>query len=101
MTEPHIPLLSPKPFGDYSPEEFRSYVQSLHREPPKAAPPTEYSVSVNKKGTVTFRIRREPKWLTSAEVSELAQECGMRLQDMWLLCLKREIEIRVPKKVIS
>ena len=92
------PLLSPKPFADFSPAEYKAYVVSFYKEPPKAAPPAEYSVSVNAKGNPVIRVRREPKWLTSGEVSELAEEAGLTLQQMWSAVLSRKIEIKVPRR---
>jgi hypothetical protein len=95
--EEFIPLLSPKPFREYSPEEYLTYVRSLYREPERKAPPAEFSVSLNAKGTPTIRIRRTPKYLTAEEVGAAAAEIGWPLQKFWLNCVKKKIEIRTPQ----
>lgn len=89
------PLLSGKPFSEYSPEAFRDYVRSLYVAPPVPAPKAEYSASVTKKGSVTFRINREPKFLLASEIRVIAEDIGKSLQETWMLVLKRKtIEIR-------
>lgn len=94
-----IPLISPKPFSEYSPEEYLTYIKSLYREPERAAPPADYSVHVNKKGTPVIRINRKPKFLTSAEVSLIAEEISWTLQDLWMLIAKKKkIEIKLPER---
>ncbi len=91
-----IPLLSPKAFADYSPEEYLTYVRSLYVEPPKPAPLAEYAVRLNAKGTPVITVRRKPKHLTSAEVQSIAEELGLSLQFCWLMILKKKISIKVP-----
>lgn len=94
-----IPLLSPKPFAEYSPQEYKDYVISLYREPEKAAPPAAFTVWVNKKGTPVIRFNRKEKFLTSAEVGEIAAELGWTLQATWVMLRKKKtIEIRLPER---
>lgn len=93
-----IPLLSPKTFVLYSPQEYHTYIKSLYREPPKPPPPADYTVWTNAKGTPVIRINRKPKFLTSAEVTAIAADLGRTLQDTWLLVLKKKIEIKLPEK---
>ncbi len=90
----HIALLSPQPFGAYSPLTYHSYVRSLYREPPKAVPPADYTVTVNKKGTPVIRINRKPKFLWAEEVRVIAQALGWTEQRTWTHCLKKKIELR-------
>jgi hypothetical protein len=90
------PLLSPKPFAAFTPSEFKAYVSSLYIEPPKPAPPAEFSVRTNAKGNPVLTVRREPKWLTSEEVASAAEQLGWSLQKMWLHVLKKKIAICIP-----
>jgi hypothetical protein len=89
----NIPLLSPKPFGEYSPEEFRTYVQSLYKEPVRSVP-KEFSASLTKKGTLTLRVTRDPKFLEPKEVDAIAESIGWTKQETWLAVIKRKITIR-------
>lgn len=72
MTE-SIPLLSPLPFAEYSPESFRDYVKSLYfkRPPRKTAKKKKghpgVSSRLSKKGTLTLTTRRKPKYVTPEE----------------------------------
>lgn len=91
-------LLSPKPFADYAAGEFHDYVRTLYREPPKAEPLAEFSVRLNSKLNPVITIRRDPKFLTSAEVSSIAADISWPLQRLWLHIAKKKIEIQVPKK---
>lgn len=91
-----IPLIAPKGFAEFTSEEFKRYVESLYREPERAAPPADFTVRLNKKGTPVIRINRKPKFLTPAEVELIAKEIGWRFQTLWLAVAKKKIEIRVP-----
>lgn len=88
------PLLSPKPFSDYTAESYLAYVRTLYIAPPAKKVSAEYSASLNKKGNLTLRITRTPKFVTAAEVSKIAADVGKSLQETWLLIRKRKIEIR-------
>jgi len=92
MTE-DIPLLSPKPFADFTPDEYRAYITSLYQEPPKPAPPPELAVRLNDKGTPVITIRREPKWLTYKEAEALATEIGWKLQPFLANLRKKKVTI--------
>ncbi len=97
MTPEYVPLLSPKPFSEFSPEEFQEYVRSLYVEPERPPPPADFSVRLNQKGTPVITVRRKPKWLTASEVQGIALDLGLPLQTLWILILRRKIEIRVPQ----
>lgn len=92
-----IPLLSPKPLSEYSPEEYLAYVRTLYVEPERAAPPADFSVRLNKQSNPVITVRRKPKWLIPSEVSAIATELGWPLQKLWLHLLKKKIIINVPK----
>jgi len=91
----HIPLLAPKSIYDYDPAEYMAYVESLYRDhrKPKVIK-REFLASKTKKGTVVIRISRKPKWITRDEIDILAAELAMPKSDMFLLVLKRKIEIK-------
>ncbi len=95
---PPMKLLAPQGFADYTAESYVAYVRTLYVEPPKPAPLADFAVRINAKGNPVITVRRKPKYLTSAEVQELATEVGYTLQDMWMCLNKRKVEIRVPKK---
>jgi len=97
MLAEFIPLLSPKPFAEFTPEEYQAYIRSLYIEPPKPPPPADFSARLNAKGNPVITVRRKPKWLTSAEVDVIACELGLPLQQVWVLLLKRKIELKVPE----
>lgn len=80
MSAEWTPLLSGKPLCDYTPEDFRTYVRSLYakrvartRAGGKPKAPT-IALSLTKKGTVSVKVRRRPKWISRAEVTALETE---------------------------
>ena len=89
-----IPLLSPKPFADFTPEEYKAYVVSLYQAPPAPPPKADYTASVNKKGTLTLRINRVPKFLTFSEALDIAKGFVLPYQDVVMLLKKKKIELR-------
>lgn len=95
-----IPLLSPRPFSDMTPEEYKKYIESLYIEPVRAAPPADWTVTVNKKGTPVIRINRKPRYLLPSEVKVIADEIGWTFQALWLRLKKNKTEIRI-KNVIA
>jgi hypothetical protein len=92
-----IPLLSPCPFADYTPESYHRYVKSLYIEPPAKPIPAEFSVRLNEKGNPVITVRRDPKVLSREEVEQIAAHLGKPLQEIWLLVRKRKIAITVPE----
>lgn len=91
-----IPLLAPKAFAQFTSDEFKRYVESLYCEPVRVAPPADFTVRLNKKGTPVIRINRKPKFLTPAEIKVIADEISWSYQTLWLAVAKKKIEIRVP-----
>lgn len=83
---PFIPLLSPKALSEFSPAEFRSYVQSLKAVPEsrKKTPPKEFSWSLTKKGVLSIRVKRTPKFLRPAEITQIARESGIEERLVWI-----------------
>ena len=89
-----IPLLSPHPFAEFTAESYHAYIKSLYREPERAAPPAEFSLRLNKKGTPVITVRRSPKWLSFPEALTLSKEHGINYQELVTLIKKRKIELR-------
>lgn len=96
MYTEQIPLLSPKAFADYSAAEFKEYVCSLYVAPPEPPVKAEYAVRLNKKGNLVLTVRRDPKWLSTSEVGDIASEVGWTLQATWLAVRKRDVRIEIP-----
>jgi hypothetical protein len=99
-----IPLLSGRSLSEFRPLEFLEYVKSLngtqgHKRLAKMKAkksPKEFSWSLNKKGTLLLRVRRSPKFLTRAEIAQIAAESGVP-ENIVFLKVKNstaEIEIR-------
>lgn len=91
-----IPLLSVKSLDEFTPQAYYDYIKSLYIEPEVSAPPADFRVSVNKKGTPIIRINRKPKFLTQAEVFVIARDLGWKYQTLWMHLLKKKIEIKRP-----
>lgn len=92
------PILAPKEFSLFEPEEYHEYVHSLYREPVRkisVKSTAEVTVRLNAKGTPVLRIKREPKWLTYAEVGGLAREIGWTLQAMLANMVKKKIGLKI------
>ena len=97
--EEKIPLLSPKPFGEYSPEEFRQHVKGLNYVKPKRVSTSkrkvvpEVSWKRNLKGTLVIRVKRKPQVITQSEFDSLAKESGEPMNELWLRLAKRKIKV--------
>lgn len=93
-----IPLLSGKAFEEFTPSEFKAHVISLYHKPePKRAKPKEkkpYTFHVNKKGTLSLRINREPKWLTAQEIESIVIGSGKSFIEVTEKLTKNKIEVR-------
>ena len=103
MTCPPWPfaLLSAKPFDEFSPDEYKQYVRDLYRKRnmkrktpsirlKKAKPP--YSARLSKKGNLTLRVDRSPKWLTREEVDQIAKNLSLPLNVVWVYVMKKRKE---------
>jgi len=98
------PLLSPKEFAAYAPEEFQNYVRSLFRDPkiklrrklPQAPKPPKLSkcgIRVNTKGTVILTTKRKPKWVSREQLESFAGEQGLKLIPLWNLAVEKGFEV--------
>jgi hypothetical protein len=95
MIQERIPLLSPKAFSEFTPEEYKDYVISLHKAPPAKPIPAAVTWSLTKTGKPSVRIKRQPKFVTATEVGEGALSLGVTYQELWMHLRKKKIEIKV------
>jgi len=93
-----IPLISPKPFSEFTAAEYHAYVRSLYQAPPEKKAPAEVAVRLNDKGNPVVTVRRDPKTISHTEAEQIAAELGWTLQDTWLMLRKKKITITVPRK---
>lgn len=92
-----IPLLSPKPFSEFTPEEYHTYICSMYHKPEKqesksvkVLPPYEWKLTP--KGALSVTVNRTDKSLTRAEIDQLAKESGRPLNEVWnYLTIKRKV----------
>lgn len=89
------PLRSPKPFAQYSPEEYKQYIESLHIKPVEKLPPAEWAVRLNAKGTPVITVRRKPKWITFTEARLMSKEVKFTYQEILTQLRKKKIEVRL------
>ena len=101
MNDPfdRVPLLGGSIWSE-NPDSWRSRVKSYYDETAgkkgtkKKAPPRACVVSKSKKGVISFRIKRDPKFITEGEITAFATELGIAESDIRVLAEKRKIEIR-------
>jgi hypothetical protein len=91
-----IPLLSSRALSDFTAEEYKNYVKSLYFKKQKKTPvirikkkKAEIEWGLTKKGNISLKIRREPKWITSDELERMIAE----------LSVTREVVMRKLKKI--
>ncbi len=88
-----LPLISPKPFSEYSPKEYRAYIQSHYElrqkgsKPAKPKGPAEgLTLKRTKKGALSvLRNKRLRAWefVTRAELHALAKEAAAPVSEVW------------------
>lgn len=95
MRDDVIPLLSKKPFDEFTPKDYKEHIRSLFhkREPRKATakPKKPFLWRVNAKGTLIIKVNREPKWLSREEIDLITKESGKPANEVWL-------KVTTPKK---
>lgn len=73
--EDWLPLLSVKPFREYTAEDYKNYIRSLFKPRTKKQPRVKkrFKLSVKrlKKGNLSVKTRRSPKYITQEEYSAL------------------------------
>jgi hypothetical protein len=103
-----IPLLSPKAFKDFAPDEFHSYVRSLNQPREvrsrtligtKKKVPLPYTIRITAKGSLVIRVNRKPKCLTRDEVDQIAREAKLPMNEIWLKVLNKKSGITVVREI--
>jgi len=99
-----IPLLSPMKLKDFTAEGFKSYVRGLFRKKAKKEkvirlkkPKPPFVISLTKKGNLSFKVNRDPKWLSAQEIEGIAKIYEKPVNEVWVLAMKKKIVI-VPTK---
>jgi hypothetical protein len=86
--------ITTKSIWDFSPEDFREKVRSLYRDPKEGKPVSRsFSLRVNPQGTLVITIRRDPKWISRAEISELSEESGIEERLIYVRLAERKIPV--------
>lgn len=99
MSTERIALLSQRILKDFSPPEFKAWVKSLFyvkvkkASVRKAAAP--FSWSLTKKGNLSIRMRRKPKWISRAEIEAVAKESGKSQAEVWNYCTSKKQGMRI------
>lgn len=97
--EEWIPLLG-KPLRQFTPEDFKIYIRGLYNKPAKKTktiklkkqkPP--FSWSLTKKGNLSLKVNRTPKWLSREEIDQITKESGRPANEVFLKIKKMKIEV--------
>lgn len=77
--------LAPKHHTEYSPEEWKDYVEGLFLAPTPTEKAPDCSVRRNAKGTPVLTIRnRKPKWILRSEVEDFARTLRIPQSEFFL-----------------
>jgi hypothetical protein len=92
------PLLSPS-IWVFGPTDWRAFVVSLYDETKGKKGkktkkiPVPAACSRNKKGSIIFKIRRDPKYVTTAEIKQFSAQLELATDEIEKLLTKRKIVI--------
>lgn len=97
MNFEHIPLLSGKPFSAFTVIEFKAHVVSLYNritpvikiKPPKP----DFVWKLTPKGALSIKLNRKEKYLTPAEIDQIAMESKIEKRLVWLKILGKRSSI--------
>lgn len=84
--------------------EWRTYVEGLYdptagkKGKKKVTATKPATCSRTKKGTIVFRIKRDPKFITQTELGEFATFLGLEPDDVKSLLIDRKIGLREDEK---
>lgn len=90
-----IPLLSERPFEEYSPEGFKVMVRALKKDKVRATPKPKKEVTYSKtaKGYLTLRVNRTPKFITQREFDEISKEMEIPANLLYLALKKKGVGV--------
>lgn len=79
-------VLAPKPLSEFSPEEFKAYVISLHGTRTKASKPKSNGLSAyrRKNGKLVVICRRDWKWILESEMEQLSTMHAAPLNELFI-----------------
>lgn len=70
-----LPLLSVKPFAEFTPEDFKAYIRSLFKPRVKKQPRVKKRLKLTvrrlKKGNLSVKTKRSPPYITREEYDTL------------------------------
>lgn len=87
-----VPLISPKSFSEYSPEEYQQYVMSMYALRVKGTKPKKptyaegLAVSRTKKGSLSIRLSKAKRafaYVLRSELDALAKGNGFLASEVW------------------
>lgn len=90
------PLIGPKHFSEYSPEEWLAYVKSLKIEPKAASSGLFFSWT--KKGKPSLRVTRKPPVVTQEEIEVLARENNCPISELYIIAKKKCSVLKTEEK---
>lgn len=98
----NLPLIAPKHFSQFTPEEFQSHVKAMYELRQKGSKPKKPSfaegitLSRTKKGALSVRVsktKRAFNYATEQEVTALAKGYGFPMSEVWNLLKKKKFII--------
>lgn len=96
------PLIAPKSFPEYSPEEYHAYVTGMYglrqrgSKPKKEELVAGISLMRTKKGSISVRRMKQKRafaWITREEIRTLSAGLGLDLHECWNAFVEREFMI--------
>jgi len=90
-----INLLSGRALDEFAPEEFKLYVKSLKVEPPQKKirlkiPKPPFKATLTKTGKISVKFNRTGKWLSRAEIAEIAKSLNIEETRVWVELIHRK-----------
>lgn len=92
-----LPLIAPKPFREFQPQEYYEYVQAMYGLKIKgraksASPVPGLTVARTKSGALSVRRSKSRafEYVTMAEIAALAKAAKTSQADLWNLFKKKE-----------
>jgi tRNA G26 N,N-dimethylase Trm1 len=87
-------LLSPKVFAEYTPEEYHSYIKSLHKvreyvSTKKEQKDLKVRAKRKKDGTLSIVTKRSPPYVTEKEIEKISAESSIPQSELFLVLRER------------
>jgi hypothetical protein len=93
-----LKLLSPKPFSEYSPDEYHGYIRSLNRprvftSSKKDQRDLKVRVTRLKKGTLSIVTKRSPLYVTEKEIEKISEKSEIPQSEIYIALMARGFKI--------